>query len=423
MPRKRTIAAMLCLLVLAATPSFAAAAQQEVVNQTGPAEDPLPPTPADDPVPTPTEAAAQEEEEPKIKFTPYGYIKVDASWDSSTIDPGDFARWVLSPDFFEEHDHFNLTARQTRLGLRISGGGSDNLVASGRVEIDFYGGGAENKNLPMLRHAYAELNWQDRDLVLLGGQTSDVISPLVPTTLNYTVAWWVGNIGYRHPQIRVTKGFDVGLDSKLTLAAAAVRTIADDFRPTEPGDAGADSGLPSIQGRVGYAWTMAGNRAGVGFSSHWGRENPHLESEPDHERLEFDSWSANVDFTFPLTDRVTLKGEVFTGSNLDDFFGGIGKGINFDKQMAIDSTGGWVSVDFRANDQILTSFGYGMEDPDDEALNDNNRSKNSATWANFIYDITSHVRTGVELSYWRTHYKALEMGKAFRIQYSLIYSF
>lgn len=415
MPRKGTIVAFLCCFSFFVTAAAFAASPQSVADD--------PPASTEEPPPTAVGEPTQEEEEPKIKFTPYGYIKADASWDSSLVDIGDFARWVLSPDMFTEHDHFNLTARQTRLGLRVAGGGDGNLLASGRVEIDFYGGGAENKNLPMLRHAYAELNWQDRDLVLLGGQTSDLISPLVPTTLNYTVAWWVGNIGYRHPQIRVTKGFDVGVDSKLTLAAAAVRTIADDFRPTEPGDAGADSGLPSIQGRVGYAWTMAGNPAAVGFSGHWGRENPHLESETEPHGPEFDSWSANVDFSFPLTDRVTLKGEAFTGSNLDDFFGGIGKGINFDKDIAVDTTGGWVAVDFRANDQVLTTFGYGIEDPDDADLNDNDRSKNSAVWANFIYDVTSHVRTGVEISYWRTHYKALEMGKAVRIQYSLIYQF
>jgi len=423
MPRKGTIAAILCLSVFAATASFADDPQQQVARQATPAEDPLPAPPADDPLPIATDEPAQDEEEPKIKLLPYGYIKLDASWDSAIIDPGDFARWVVSPDFFAEHDHFNLTARQTRLGLRISGGGKENLLASGRVEIDFYGGGAENKNLPMLRHAYAELNWQNRDLVLLGGQASDLISPLAPTTLNYTVAWWVGNIGYRHPQVRATKGFDVGVDSKLTLAAAAVRTIADDFRPADPGDAGSDSGLPSIQGRIGYAWTMAGNRAAVGFSGHRGRENHHPSDDTDLHELEFYSWSANLDFNLPLTDKVTLKGEIFTGSNLDDFFGGIGQGINFNRELTIDSSGGWASVEFSANDQVLTTFGYGMEDPDDEALEDNDRSKNSSVWANFIYDITSHVRAGVELSYWRTHYKTLEPGKSFRIQYSLIYSF
>ncbi len=422
MPRKGTIAALLCLLVLSATASFAADPQQELTSQAAPAEDPQPVAPVGDPLPVATDEPAQEEE-PKIKFTPYGYIKVDASWDSAPVSVGNFARWVESSESFPDDSNFSLTARQTRLGLRVAGGGSDNFVASGRVEVDFYGGGAENKNLLMLRHAYAELNWQDRDLVLLGGQTSDVISPLVPTTLNYTVAWWVGNIGYRHPQIRVTKGFDVGLDSRLTLIAAAVRTVADDLSPAEPGDAGSHAGMPAIQGRVGYAWSMADNRAAVGFSGHWGRENPHFLEEPEPGAVNFDSWSANVDFTFPLTDRVTLKGELFTGLNLDDFFGGIGQGVNLAKKEAIKTSGGWASVEFHPNDQVLTSVGYGLEDPSDEFIRNKGRTKNSSVWANFIWDVTSHVRTGVELSYWRTHYKTLDLGEAFRIQYSLIYSF
>ena len=40
-------------------------------------------------------------------------------------------------------------------------------------------------------------------------------------------------------------------------AYAVVRTVADDLSPAEPGDAGSHAGMPSIQGRVGYAWSMA----------------------------------------------------------------------------------------------------------------------------------------------------------------------
>ena len=43
---------------------------------------------------------------------------------------------------------------------------------------------------------------------ILGGQTWDVISPLNPRSLNYSVYWWAGNIGYRRPQVRLTKGMN-----------------------------------------------------------------------------------------------------------------------------------------------------------------------------------------------------------------------
>ena len=93
------------------------------------------------------------------------------------------------------------------------------------VEIDFYGsGGTENKAKLQLRHAYMKLDWPADDLSVIAGQTSDVFSPLNPSTLNYTVLWDAGNIGYRRPQIRLG---DVGGsgDTKVTFAAAATRPI------------------------------------------------------------------------------------------------------------------------------------------------------------------------------------------------------
>ena len=74
----------------------------------------------------------------------YGYIKLDAAWDSSGVFPGDY---VLYTDRGREgDDEFNLTARQTRLGLKIQGPDAGNMKASGVVEADFYGSaGAENK--------------------------------------------------------------------------------------------------------------------------------------------------------------------------------------------------------------------------------------------------------------------------------------
>ena len=52
----------------------------------------------------------------------------------------------------------------------------------------------------LLRHAYAEV--KDDDFRLLAGQTWDVISPLFPSMLMYSVGWDAGDIGYRRAQVR-----------------------------------------------------------------------------------------------------------------------------------------------------------------------------------------------------------------------------
>jgi hypothetical protein len=391
------------------------------------------------------EEAEEEGSEPKLDVRWYGYIKLDASWDESLIDPGNFARWVASPSEVEEHSHFNMTARQSRLGIDLGREIDEGLEIGGKIEIDFYGGGAENKNQPQLRHAYMDLDWPERDLRLRAGQTSDVVSPLVPTTLNYTVAWWVGNIGYRRPLAALTKSWGADDASRTQLTLAVARTIGDDFGAVDPGDSGADSGLATIQGAVSRSFTAAGRAGRLGISGHWGTEN--LKEQIGDAELEVDSWSANVDLVVPMGSRFTFKGEAWTGQNLDDYFGGIAQGIDFQTGEAIEAYGGWATVELRASDSVLTSVGFGLDDPDDELLPVGGRSYNQSIWANVLWDIRKVLTFGVELSYWQTDYLSTvdklgpgegppgqdpcaeiecleyEDGESFRAQASLIYRF
>ena len=92
-----------------------------------------------------------------VTTTFYGYIKLDASYDSAMTNDGNYVYYVLPYAEGEEDDEFNMTAKQTHLGVKFDGGGSDAVAVSGVIEFDFYGGGAENKPSPMLRKAAAEI--------------------------------------------------------------------------------------------------------------------------------------------------------------------------------------------------------------------------------------------------------------------------
>jgi hypothetical protein len=161
----------------------------------------------------------------KLDIQFYGYLKLDAAYDTSRTDDGNFVKWVERENANNDDDQFNMTANQSRFGVNITGLGDSAMKTSGRAEVDFYGGSNQNKSHLMMRHAYMKLDWPADKFSIIAGQTSDVISPLVPTTVNYSVAWWTGNIGYRRPQIRLTKvlGLDDGVD--LTLEGAIARTI------------------------------------------------------------------------------------------------------------------------------------------------------------------------------------------------------
>ena len=182
----------------------------------------------------------------------YGYLKLDASYDDSRTTPGNYVKWVDSESEMSGSVHpqkndgeFNMTANQSRLGMKVNGPDAGTFKMSGLVEVDFYGGSAstmsspeprdENKAKLMMRHAYMTFAHPENKLSLLAGQTWDVVAPLNPDTLLYSVLWWSGNIGYRRPQIRITKGIDLGNDTSLELQGAVARALGTGSIIEKPG--------------------------------------------------------------------------------------------------------------------------------------------------------------------------------------------
>ncbi|HUW19725.1 MAG TPA: DcaP family trimeric outer membrane transporter [Sedimentisphaerales bacterium] len=354
----------------------------------------------------------------------YGYIKLDAAYDTSRTDTGNFARWVESESTNKNDDQFNMTANQTRFGVKVKGPADGEIETSGRAEIDFYEGGAENKPRIMMRHAYMNILWPQERFSILAGQTSDVISPLYPDTLNYTVGWWVGNIGYRRPQIRLTRSLGLSKDVDLKLEGALARTvgISNDFTP----DSGEDAGFPGVQARASLTLPLFGYKpATVGFSGHWAKEE--LDTTSSGDSKHFDSWSLNLDLTQPVNEWLAIKGELFTGENLSAYLGGIGQGINTTTSKEIGSRGGWVAASLGPWDKWNFNIGASIDDVDDDDLAGSTaadrREYNRAIFGNVIYSLNKSTQIGFELSQWHTEYEGKDDGDSIRAQTSFIYKF
>jgi len=354
----------------------------------------------------------------------YGYLKLDAAYDSSRIDNGNYAKWVERENTNSDDDQFNMTANETRLGMLINGPDDGVTKASGRVEVDFYEGGAENKPRLMMRHAYMKLDWPADRFSIIAGQTSDVISPLWPSTLNYTVGWWTGNIGYRRPQIRLTKQYDVGPQDDLKLEGALARTIGRDS--VSGTDSGEDSGLPSVQARASMSIPLlVGTEAStVGISGHVGQEEYDITTGGRNK--EFTSWSLNLDLTQPVNKWLSLKSEVFTGENLDAYLGGIGQGVTTaapNQYEEIGSKGGWIGAGLGPWDKTRFNVGVGMDDVDRGNVNAGGRTLNQSVFGNVFYSLNKNTEWAVELSHWRTEYRGSGDGDSLRAQTALIYRF
>lgn len=363
-----------------------------------------------------------------FKFS--GYFKADYSFDQARVSPGDYALMVLRGP---EDEVTNMTARETRLGLDFSWA-ENALRSDAKLEFDFYGLGAapaslnsmENKSAPMLRHAYLKVtkgHWS-----VLAGQTSDVISPLVPSTVNYTVGWAQGNIGYRRPQFRFTAWADLG-PGTLTACVAAARTIGhdlderriegtpDSIAATGDGiDDGADSPMPTIQGRLGLetGFGSEGNVA-IGVSGHYGREEAKITTFStgggliDQETLELESWSFNVDLKLKLTSRASVSGEFFMGQNLGAYLGGVLQDYGPDLGE-LGAMGGWGMLSLVPAEKATFNIGYCFDDPDEEDFivaegdTDVMINMNSVFFGNVMYRVTNNVTAMIEGSYLKTTY-------------------
>src|SRR5690606_4637841 len=85
---------------------------------------------------------------------------------------------------------FTMYTRLARLGMDLDFGTVSELGDAhikGKVEVDFYGGGTDSRNLLRMRHAYLTMSWAN--LEILAGQTSDLISPRFPA-INYDLIMW-----------------------------------------------------------------------------------------------------------------------------------------------------------------------------------------------------------------------------------------
>lgn len=358
----------------------------------------------------------------------YGYLKLDASYDTSRMNNGDYAKWVDSEATNDNDNQFDMTARETRLGMLINGPDNGNMKTSGRVEMDFFGPGvSENQARIMMRHAYIKLDWPESRFNIIAGQTSDVISPLYPRTVNYSVGWWVGNIGYRRPQIRLTKelGFEGG--GFLKLEGAFARTIGrDNFAtPNSQIDSGSDAGFPTLQGRASVTMPTFGPRdATIGLSGHWGKEE--YDTDIYGRNKKFDTWSLNVDYTQPVTEKVEIKSELYTGENLDAYLGGIGQGVTLsgeNRYKEVGSKGGWIAASLGPWNKKRFNVGVLVDDVDSSDVNVGDRTLNRSVFGNVYYALNKQTDIAFELSHWRTKYRGPGDGESLRAQLAFIYNF
>jgi cell division protein FtsB len=393
----------------------------------------------------------------KIRVTPYGFIRLDAAYDDSAVFmfSGNVVGWAWPEGgdtpftsaygsrqiHRDNDDNFAMTATGTRLGLNFDGPEFAGGDIFGKIEVDFdelsNNGGDVVAHRIRMRHAYAELKYPTWSF--LAGQTWDVVAPRIPHMLDCVVMWGSGNIGYRRPQLRLTKKWD--LEGTLLTAQASINHAdrtwngGDDF----DGDLllnGVESGWPMGEARIGLDTVILGGRKlGIVLSGAIAKEQSELKDNAS-EKDEFDEWVVALDAGFTIIPGlVSLQGEVYTGQDVDNLYGGIVQGflvkstapLEFEE---VEATGGWFAANVTPLRNLQFNFGYGIDHVDNEDdlqdFSTADKPKISQNWTafgNVIWAVVPNFDIGLELAYHDTKWTHQPDGDDFRVQTAFIYKF
>ncbi|HEY3352980.1 MAG TPA: hypothetical protein VGQ83_07005 [Polyangia bacterium] len=369
---------------------------------------------------------------------PYGFVLLNGAYNSHAVNNIDVPYIVTTT---AKQGSLTATARQTRLGLnlrypsegiRLLGGAK----LSGKVEADFFGGMpnagyGDAFGLARLRLAYMTLDWGPVQLV--AGQDWIILAPLNPITIAHvSVVGFAGagNLWFRLPQLRLQG--QVGKRFGFEWAAGVLAPY--DQEPTDPASKqfqtantpgpGERSKTPMVQGRVaGYA-TFLKKRATLGVSAHYSRERYDLSAAGSSdviERRDITCWAVAADLMLPIGQWAALSGELFTGSDIDIFWGGALQGVRKqvdpadpDKKRLTDvtrvrSTGGWGQLSLYPVAPLGVHLGLGLDQPkaaDVQPLSGSTPAiaANSAFYAAAIYSPLPRLRFALEVDRMWTRY-------------------
>ena len=239
--------------------------------------------------------------EDQFRIEPYGSLWGNIYYASSRTNPGPFTLWVFSEEDQGEPS-VDMDVRRSRIGARFFGetihAGGEDFESRGRVEVDFFGQFlTENRAGVRLRHVYWEVESESTRYLI--GQTNDVISPLLPGTLNFVMGRSGGNLGFRRAQFLAEKKIALNSQTRLILQGSLNQDIIADF-PTDSTIRRESVDWPVIQSRVAFQWKSAlssDRPITLGVSGHIGETGfdflapgPPPRSLPAADDVRFKSW-------------------------------------------------------------------------------------------------------------------------------------
>jgi hypothetical protein len=391
-----------------------------------------------------------------LKF--YGFFRTDAQYSSARFNDNVNIQWVLREGdgtggtVMEDDDEFDFDLRLTRFGFDVNGGKIGQADVTGKLEMDFANTplksvsvqstgspvtsistissslNDESRHTPRIRHAWMQADFGA--IAMRIGQDWDVIAPLMPSVNQDTLMWNAGNLGDRRPMAQfIWDGGDPkGSSFQLKIAAGLSGAVAAADADRNGQNDGWDTGHPHLQTRFGFStcsW-VEGKMLALGAWAYVARmEVDSASTIPNFAGdTHFNSNAVGVDFSVPLFDTFSLKGEAFFGQALADVRGSIGQ--YFGTTDEVDTWGGWVELEWKL-DAFTAVIGASIDNPDNGDVSTSatspGRSKNWTLWLGTKYDFGGGFKVGADIIYWETQYGSVGQGEAVRLDIYTVFEF
>jgi hypothetical protein len=286
------------------------------------------------------------------------------------------------------------TVQNTRFGfyLKPYDFNGQKFWVDARIELDFFSTSdlSISSVRPRIRRAYASIG--QKQWKLLFGQEWELFSPLNPATLNIGGnLWQQGNLGFRRPQICFVGEIPIG-EKESGLEIATSINLPSNVMTFN--DSGNTTGIPMLEGRIGYWYAMPEGKFKVYASGLFGRHRNAIAGDPD-----INNWALALSLNIPVHRWFKFSGEFQYGDSP-----GLVLSIASDirKQR---STSGWGQIKSLWLDWLETNVGYGIDTLKSSQVPTGWVKSNQVGFANIKFKPLDFFIIGLEYNYLRTNYQ------------------
>ncbi len=363
--------------------------------------------------PAPVAAAPAEiKTSSKYNINFYGKIKFDGIYDTNNMGKDEFITYIPHNANGEDKATFNL--RDTRLGIAIEGPPLNGWIPRGRFETDFYGSDAVNASNGAMRIRLAYIDLEKSGILIRIGQDWTPIANLNPSTLDFAVMGYNGNLWNRVPQITVKQNLGIGLEGLFTIYRYRW-SDDDDTTAVSRTRVDAQIHLPWIGGKIAYTTNLLDPDKKAYFALGGAVRDGEVNNN------DVTPYLAALELKIPFSI-VELTGEAYMGQGLGiEYYRHSGGGVFNTNGHAILTRGGFLQTSIKPIKNLQLNVGYGLDNPKNEDVGNEFYRQSEYLFGNIQVQILKDVTAGVEMNYVETEW---EQGKHYGTRYStsLIYT-